>query len=249
MRPLLAYDEVFLSPHLDDAALSCGGQIAQASRRGAKVLVITLFTADAPDGELSPLAAELHQLWAAGPNPFAERRREDQQSCAILGADCEHWNFADAIYRRDAEGAWLYPDERALLAPPRAADAGLIDELARRFSAFSGMQVRGPLAIGGHVDHRLVREALEKAALPGCEFYEDFPYARSRKKRWQAMGLELGWSKRRIALEPEDLEQKIAAIAAFPSQLGAVFTDAAMLRHEVEKFTRARGGELLYSRR
>lgn len=248
MRPLLSYDEIFLSPHLDDAALSCGGQIAQAVRSGAKVLIVTVFTADAPEAELSPLAAELHALWGAGDNPFPLRRREDQESCAILGADCEHWGFADAIYRRDAAGGWSYPSRRALFGKPDPADEGLVGELARRLSALSGLAVRGPMAIGGHVDHRLVRAALEAAGLPGLELYEDFPYARSRKQRLLARALSLGWSSRTLALSPEELDTKIAAIAAFASQLGPAFTGGHDLRQEVEKFARARGGERLYSR-
>lgn len=248
MRPLLSYDEIFLSPHLDDAALSCGGQIAQATRSGAKVLIVTVFTADPPAGELSPLAAELHAMWGGGENPFALRRREDQESCAILGADCEHWGFADAIYRRDPGGRWLYPSRKALFDKPDPADDGVVRELARRLSALSGLAVRGPMAIGGHVDHRLVRAALEAAGLPGLELYEDYPYARSRKQRLLARGLSLGWSSRTLPLSAADLDTKVAAIAAFASQLGAAFESGYDLRQEIEKFALARGGERLYSR-
>lgn len=248
MRPLLSYDEIFLSPHLDDAALSCGGQIAQATRSGAKVLVISVFTADAPSGELSPLASELHAMWGAGENPFPERRREDRQSCAILGADCQHWNFSDAIYRRDGAGRWLYPSRQALFGKLDKADDLLVQELSRCLAALSGLAVRGPMAIGGHVDHRLVRAALEAAALPGLELYEDYPYARSRKQRLLARGLSLGWSSRALALSPEDLEAKVAAISAFASQLGSAFASGIDLRQEIEKFAQARGGERLYSR-
>lgn len=248
MRPLLAYDEIFLSPHLDDAALSCGGQIAQATRHGAKVLVITVFTGDAPAGELSPLASELHGLWDAGENPFPLRREEDRESCAILGADWEHWNFPDAIYRRDSQGRWLYPSRRELFEAPDPADAVLQAELERRLSALSGLAVRGPLAVGGHVDHRLVRSALEAAALPGLELYEDYPYARSRKHRWLARGFFRGWSTRTLPLEAADLETKIAAISVYVSQLGPVFDSGHDLRREIEKFARTRGGERLYSR-
>lgn len=248
MRPLLSYNEIFLSPHLDDAALSCGGQIARATQGGEKVLIVTVFTGDAPAGELSPLAAELHQLWNAGANPFEARRAEDRAACAILGADFEHWGFPDAIYRRGTAGEWLHPSRKELLAPPQEADGALLRELTRRLSALSGLAVRGPLAVGGHVDHRLVRAALEAAGLPGLELYEDFPYARSRKQRWLARGLSLGWSSRALALDPEDLERKIAAIECFGSQLGAVFASGRDLRREVELFARARGGERLYSR-
>lgn len=253
MRPLLCYDEIFLSPHLDDAALSCGGQIARATRNGEKVLVITVFTGDAPAGDspgdaLSPLASELHALWGLGANPFAARRAEDRAACAILGADFEHWGFPDAIYRRGADGAWLHPSRRELLAPPQEADGGLLSGLTRRLSALSGLTVRGPLAVGGHVDHRLVRAALAAADLPGLELYEDFPYARSRKQRWLARGFALGWSSRTLALEPRDIDCKIAAIECFGSQLAAVFASGHDLRREVEKFAQARGGERLYSR-
>jgi len=248
MRPLLSYDEIFISPHLDDAALSCGGQIAQATRRGAKVLIVTLFTADAPEGELSPLAAELHGIWGGGANPFPLRREEDRRSCAILGADCEHWGFPDAIYRRQGE-RWLYASRRGIFGRPDAADETLQADLERRLSALAGLAVRGPMAIGGHVDHRLVRAALEAARLPGLELYEDFPYARSLKLRLLARGFSFDWKSRALPLSAEDLEIKTAAIGAFASQLGPAFAAGHDLGAEIERFARARGGERLYSRR
>ncbi len=247
MRPLLAYDEIFLSPHLDDAALSCGGQIAQATQRGAKVLIVSVFTADAPPLEISALAQELHVMWDAGGNPFKVRREEDEESCKILGADFEHWDFSDAIYRQEGN-RWLYPSRKSLIAAPDAADEALLFELTRRLKIFSGLSVRGPLAVGGHVDHRLVRLAAEAAGLAGLELYEDFPYARSRKHRWLARGISLGWRSRVIQLTPEELETKIEAISSFESQLGAAFSSGHDLRAEIEGFAQARGGERLYSR-
>ena len=248
MRPLLAYDEIFLSPHLDDAALSCGGQIAQATREGAKVLVISVFAGDPPEGELSSLARELHQLWGHAQEPFVARRAEDVASSAVLHADFEHWDFHDAIYRRDFDGRLLYGSRLQLFADPDPADASLLGELTRRFSAFAGLAVRAPMAIGGHVDHRLVRLAAEAAKLDGLELYEDFPYARSRKQRWLARGFALGWHGRILPLEPEDLDKKIEAITCFASQTGSIFASPEILREEVEKFARARGGERLYYR-
>ena len=38
-HPTTLYDAIFLAPHLDDAALSCGGQIAGLTRAGRRVLV------------------------------------------------------------------------------------------------------------------------------------------------------------------------------------------------------------------
>src|ERR671924_35132 len=58
------YDHVYLSPHLDDAALSCGGAIARHSSAGARVLVVTICTAlPSPEGPFSSFAEEQHRQW------------------------------------------------------------------------------------------------------------------------------------------------------------------------------------------
>ncbi len=36
------YAHIYIAPHLDDAVLSCGGQIAQHTATGARVLVVTI---------------------------------------------------------------------------------------------------------------------------------------------------------------------------------------------------------------
>ncbi|KAB2956573.1 MAG: PIG-L family deacetylase, partial [Thermoanaerobaculia bacterium] len=54
-------DLLVLSPHLDDAVLSCGGRIADEVARGRDVLVVTVFTADEPAEPPSRLAADLRR--------------------------------------------------------------------------------------------------------------------------------------------------------------------------------------------
>src|SRR6185295_15615325 len=62
------YDHIYLSPHLDDAALSCGGAIARHANAGARVLVVTICTAAPPsDGPFSDFANEVHQGWGLAP--------------------------------------------------------------------------------------------------------------------------------------------------------------------------------------
>jgi len=56
-------DWVFLSPHLDDAVLSCGGFIFELIQKGERVEICTICAGDPPPGELSPLAEMLHQRW------------------------------------------------------------------------------------------------------------------------------------------------------------------------------------------
>ena len=58
---------IFLSPHADDAGLSCGGLIYQLAQAGERPIVITLFGGDPPDaGPLSDFAQSLHTRWALG---------------------------------------------------------------------------------------------------------------------------------------------------------------------------------------
>src|SRR5690242_15250592 len=73
------YDHIYLSPHLDDAVLSCGGAIARHTSAGARVLVVTLCTAaPPPDGPLSRFAQNHHLMWGLVPErAMAERERED----------------------------------------------------------------------------------------------------------------------------------------------------------------------------
>ncbi|HOU40916.1 MAG TPA: PIG-L family deacetylase [Promineifilum sp.] len=59
------YDHLYLSPHFDDAILSCGGQIARHTAAGQSVLVVTITGGDPPDNPPSDTVAMLHRRWAA----------------------------------------------------------------------------------------------------------------------------------------------------------------------------------------
>ena len=44
---------LFISPHLDDVVLSCGGYIHRLTTSGEKVVIVTVITADVPAGRPS----------------------------------------------------------------------------------------------------------------------------------------------------------------------------------------------------
>jgi len=126
---------VYLSPHLDDAALSCGGLVHQQVQAGTQPLVITCF-AGMPDYRvLSPFAAEQHRRWGEPADPIGQRRGEDAAALAHLGAAYEHWDYLDCIYRRHpVSGEFLYTSEDALWGAVSKAEGGLIAELTTRLS-------------------------------------------------------------------------------------------------------------------
>lgn len=230
---------VYLSPHLDDAVLSCGGAIRQQAARGESVCVITLITADvAPGTPLSPFAQRLHRDWGSHPQPFSLRRAEDLAALTLLGARAMHLDYLDAIYRSGSDGSWMYTDGSRLFGPVRAddplarEDAGQLATalavlLESTLSPHEPTQVYAPLAVGAHVDHQIVHSAgrvLLKRGYP-VAFYEDYPYAGKDGATDAALGAAgaQAWRIEARALEAADVEAKVSALGYYRSQLPMLF--------------------------
>jgi LmbE family N-acetylglucosaminyl deacetylase len=92
------YAHVYLSPHLDDAVLSCGGLIHRQARAGQPPLVVTLFSGQpAADAQLSTFAQSQHTHWGAPEDVVAIRWAEDRAALTVLGADYLRLNYLDCI--------------------------------------------------------------------------------------------------------------------------------------------------------
>src|SRR5215510_3669383 len=93
---------IYLSPHLDDAALSAGGLIYEQTQAGIPVEIWTFMCGDPQLTEHSPLTQRLHEIWgfADAAETVRERRKEDMRAAEILGAKVLHFDFLDCIYRR-----------------------------------------------------------------------------------------------------------------------------------------------------
>jgi len=175
---------IYLSPHLDDAVLSAGGLIHEQTQAGIPVEIWTFMCGVPPEGETSPLAQLLHQLWgfSSAEEVVRKRRAEDKNAAAIIGATTVHFDFLDCIYRRGGEnGEWLYSE---IFVPPHAADADLPSQIAGAISArLNSPSQRSErddvlvcqLSVGSHVDHVIVRLAAELLGRP-LIYDIDIPY-------------------------------------------------------------------------
>ena len=243
---------VFLSPHFDDAALSCGGWAAVAAAAGAAGLCVTLFAAPPPAGEpLSPYAQRLHARWGEsdpqGGN--ALRRAEDAAAAALLGLDVLWLDYPDAIYRH---GRYLGHDP--IFGAVHADEAGLPAALAAAITAglaardLAGARLYAPLGLGHHVDHQLTFLAATILAAAGWDvlYYDDFPYA-SQPQAHAARFLELGAAgpafRPHYAAIDAGIETKIAAIAAYPSQLSSLFPSPDAMPPAVREYAAAVAAE------
>jgi LmbE family N-acetylglucosaminyl deacetylase len=243
---------IFLSPHLDDIALSCAGHLAQLTRGGEQVTIATVCTADTPvDVALSDSARHVHWEWQLGDdNPYGKRRLEDLAVCSRLGASALHLGFRDAVYRYDATGQPMYVTNFIGGAVTDHDWRTLYFALAARLRVVcaDASAIYCPLAIGGHVDHVLVRSAAE-LALPGrLTYYEDYPYAQKVGQgdpgvRAELARITLGLSPCVVALSADDVAARIEAIGLYPSQQFALFEDAATMPAKVRDYVTQAGGE------
>ncbi len=245
------YSRLYLSPHLDDAVLSCGGQIHRATRHGERVLVVTVMAGDPPRTQLSDYAQRLHARWALEREATAARRAEDRAACALLGAEALHLGLPDCIYRSDPHtGAPLYTSDPDIFGPVHPVDRTLLAELIPRLAALpSAQEVVVPLTVGHHVDHVLVRKAAEAVWGQRIWYYEDYPYAQEPGALEAALGDPEAWTARIVPLQETDLQARIQAILAYRSQLSTFFTGRADLERQVRTYAARVGGERLWRRR
>ncbi|WP_432534797.1 PIG-L family deacetylase [Kineococcus arenarius] len=183
---------VFLSPHLDDAVLSCGNLLLALGPR-ADVTVCTLFTEQSAPHTASA-RAYLRQCAAGSASKlYARRRSEDAGVLARVSAAHVHAGLDDALFRKRPGAAaarlarllpelgHVYPTYRWHVAAGRVRRADRhvvrrVTELVERLSAPGPTVLVAPLGVGGHVDHVLVRDV---AARTGGDvlYYADLPYA------------------------------------------------------------------------
>jgi LmbE family N-acetylglucosaminyl deacetylase len=238
------YDHLYLSPHFDDVALSCGGQVFRHAAIGDSVLVVTVMAAEPPAGPQSETVQSLHRRWAdslGGAPPeaiVAQRRAEDRAAFQMLRADVLHLVFLDCIYRAGPAGDPLYPGPTDMFGEFNPADADVIDAVAGALAALPPAgQIYGPLGIGRHVDHGVTRRAAERV-FGNVAYYEDYPYTMAAGAVEAVLPPEArgDWSAETMWLTETALVAKISAVAAYRSQLSSFFTGpedlAAKLRDE-----------------
>jgi LmbE family N-acetylglucosaminyl deacetylase len=242
------YDAIYLSPHLDDVALSCGGQVWQRTAAGQRILVVTTMAGDPPSGALSSFAQLLHTRWELAADAVAARRAEDIAACQTMGAEWRHGPLPDCIYRRDDHsGEPLYPDVTAIFTDVHPADQAVRRALTgwlRQLPPAKEWVV--PLTVGQHVDHQLTRQAAAAAACCPIVYYEDYPYVQKPGALEMVLDPAAAWQPVVIALDQAALQARFAAVAAFVSQVGSFFVDQADLERQIGNYAAGVGGERLW---
>lgn len=238
---------VVVSPHLDDAVLSCGALLASLARR-CPVTIVTVFTAASPRPWSLPARRALRAAGVTDAEQFyALRRAEDQAVVNELGAVPVHLGLRDALFRRfgDAGGRrprwarWpVYPTFRfdAAVGRVAAADTTLaadlsarLDGIVRAGEAGEAGLVLAPLGVGRHVDHVITRSAARRLR-SRVVYYSDFPYSQTQAPDQAFV--------RRASLTPRTWlagrAENARLIAGYRTQFTGLFPDGTVpLRPEV----------------
>ncbi|MCB9419283.1 MAG: PIG-L family deacetylase [Ardenticatenaceae bacterium] len=250
MKPF--YDTIYLSPHLDDAALSCGGMIWSDTAVNQSNLIITVMAGDPPQATHSDYVASLHQRWNLNADAVAVRRQEDATACHILGADYWHWDVPDCIYRHHpGNGQPFYVSDADIFGRIHPQETGLVERLSRLIAALPAHdRLIVPLTAGHHVDHQLVRLAAERSSRPDrLVYYEDYPYVRDEAALTAVIPTSSDdWQAQVIPLAATAVAAKIEAVAAFQSQLSTFFNGRADLAAQISNYVQKVGGERLWYR-
>lgn len=219
-----------LSPHLDDATFSAGGLLASRVDLGWDVTVATCFTGNVAQPTGFALACQLDKGLGADVDYMALRRAEDRAACDALGARAIHLPFLEAPHRGYASAAMLFA--------PRLPDDRIVDDVAATLAELVAAErpdvVLGPLCLGNHVDHHVVLDAIRRSCAGHTVLlWEDWPYA-DREDRVAAMPALIEH------LTPETQARRIAACAAYESQLGFQFGGVEAMIERTERIAEER---------
>lgn len=215
----------------------------------------TVCAGNPPDSALSPFAASLHARWKTGTEAVNQRRLEDAESCARLGATHRHLSAPDCIYRRvptenlsprEKQSVFLYMTEASLFGPLHTSEAGLIKSLTKELARTLPLQAQVvcPLALGDHVDHQLVRRAAERLERPML-YYSDYPYVLESMDILEHMK-HAGWSTIPHSISDSGMIAWEEAVSINTSQISTFWSDSTSMRTALHSFRQKMAGVLLW---
>ena len=226
-----------LSPHLDDAAFSCGGVMAQWADAGWRVVLATAFTRTVLPATGFALACQLDKGLAADVDYMALRRAEDRAAADILGVSDLRWlDLPEAPHRGYRSAPELFGavhDDDDVWQTLAALIRGLVSE-------YRPQVVLAPQGLGNHVDHQQTIRALSHAAIDvPLAFYRDTPYA--IRDREALSNVTVSETIECRAVVRTGLDRKLAASCAYGSQVGFQFGGAAHAAAALRSFAIAEG--------
>ena len=229
---------LFVSPHLDDVAFSCGGLAALLVGEGWHTVLATVFTRSVVPATGFALACQLDKGLPSEVDYMALRRNEDLAAAAHLAATALHWlDLPEAPHRGYGSPAALFGAVQA----DDGAETLVIGGLSALAQAVAPDLVLAPQGLGNHVDHQVVVAAVQAVFPAGViAYYRDTPYAIRQPTADPLACVPRGASS--LVNIASALPAKVAASAAYASQIGFQFGGPHPLATALRDFALLEGG-------
>ncbi len=229
---------LFVSPHLDDVAFSCGGTLKKLVDRDWSVTLLTVFTASVANPAGFALRCQTDKGFASDIDYMEVRREEDRTFASFMGVEhIIHGPLKEAPHRG-------YESASELFAGVREND-DCWSEVAKIVNgsadAIKPDLVFGPQGIGHHVDHLQTIKGMLAIKLSGriC-WYRDTPYIIRSPEASRAQEIS-EWATERFVSIGTELAAKLTGCAQYQSQLEFQFAGETSMRLVLDDFHRSEG--------
>lgn len=183
-----------ISPHLDDAVLSCFLYMQWLIQSGHEVVVINIFTSCQNDQIIAPfMNTHMTMVGCDTVEDYeATRKTEDKNALRLLNIQPVDLDFIDAAFRGHDGAAEIKSLSDLFVEPASLEQSPLLPLLAIRLQRYAHYDFAViPTGIGCHIDHLLARKAAELVWQPEHrEYYLDMPYSLNPGK-WHTRDLAL----------------------------------------------------------
>lgn len=226
---------LFISPHLDDVAFSCGGTLAKLSDENWRTILCTIFTKSVRQPKGFALQCQTDKGLSPEIDYMKLRRTEDCRAAKILNAgEVLHLNFTEAPHRGYESAPELFAGVKTEdeIWRPVAEHLALLGEIHQPELVFA------PQGLGSHADHlQTIRAVGETFPAEKTVWYRDAPYAIRQPNAPHSVCLPPNLRKIFYDINLY-LEKKVEACAAYESQINFQFGGGEKLKTILEGFHR-----------
>lgn len=235
---------LFVSPHLDDAAFSCGGTLIKLASEDWRVILCTIFTASVQRPQGFALSCQTDKGLSPEADYMELRRAEDFEFAQFTNvSELIHLDFAEAPHRN-------YQSATELFAGIKTDDKiwqRVKIKLGEINDKFAPDLIFAPAGIGNHIDHlQTIQAILESNFAAQTVWYQDTPYVVRHKNALPSSQL----NNLNLRLQPLDIsgtiEQKILAANLYRTQINFQFGGAENLAIVLREFHLADNAKNFY---
>ncbi|HSW88589.1 MAG TPA: PIG-L family deacetylase [Candidatus Saccharimonadales bacterium] len=228
---------IVISPHADDAILSCGGLLSKLVGK-TDCMVVNVFTkAHAKPYTLSSKVFLKYSHSTDAIELYKERIQEDKEVLAQLSLQSVDLGLEEALFRRKKQRTFLgkllpefdhiYPTYQWHILKKITDDDYAVATLKGKLQQFNDKKtlVFAPYGIGNHVDHRIVRKVSEEL-FDNVVLYSDFPY----NVRLNTYGKSKNNGK--VYRVTPDIRKKTNLIKGYKTQFQGLFPTGVVPEHD-----------------